>query len=446
MRGDSEFCQRTTAAVADYLWQELQIHPRRGDYRVAALTSGPRVFAISLAVNPKYAPRIIGLSEQLSMAAGLDHNAKIRVARGNQGTLALEVPKPEGLRRPVPVRALPRRHGLRVAIGLDTLHRPAVVDFSNSLTPHLLTAGTTGSGKTNAARLFVFDLAAQNDPADVRLVLIDTRKLGRAWQPFAALPHLAHPIIADEATALRALLWAAAEIDRRARSGQTRPAVFVAIDEAQALLTRPEFVAAVGDIGGVGREFNIHLLLATQNPTADMMGSTAVKANMGLRLVGKVDSAANAVIAAGVKGSGAELLTGSGDQLLIGPDGIARITVALLTERDINALPASERTIDQLDLSEYEDADRVLAQAENGARTILPKPAHVALALATGRGINWLARQLRIGAKAATRAKEYADELWGELEALEAQGYTPIPHTRLGASGDVTILDDDERV
>ena len=163
------------------------------------------------------------MSEQLSTAAGLNREASIRIDRGRAGALAVETPKPEALWYNVKITALPRRRWLRATLGLDNEHRPTLVDFSNPLTPHALIAGTTGSGKTNAQRLVVYDLASQNSPADVQFVLIDTRKRGIGCRPFQHLPHLLHPVITDDPTALRALSWAVAEVDRRAPS-QDRPA------------------------------------------------------------------------------------------------------------------------------------------------------------------------------------------------------------------------------
>ncbi|NIV38789.1 MAG: hypothetical protein GWN58_58050 [Anaerolineae bacterium] len=320
------------------------------------------------------------------------------------------------------VRVLPRCRSLKAPVGIDVEHRPARVDFGNPLTPHLLAAGTTGSGKTNTARLFVYDLATGNSPRDLNLILMDTRKRGTAWRAFASLPHLAHPVITSDEEALRALSWAVAELDRRSIDGRTTPRVFLAIDEAQALLEEDHFVKPIGDLAAVGREFGIHLLLATQNPTAKMLGDTSIKRNMTTRLVGKVDSAQAAQVAAGVKGTGAELLTGPGDQLLVGAGGIVRrITTALVTEADMGGLPRSE-TVPYLDLDEYDDIDHVMEQARPKAPML---PHQVANALVFQGGINKLAAALRVGNDRATRIKAFADEV---REVLDNLGYTIIPH------------------
>lgn len=430
---EQQFGQQVAGDIANYLLQELHIDPRLNHYRVVYAVSGPRILTLGLAINPRYTPKVSRMSDQLSQAARLDRSAGIRISRGSRGTLALEIPKPEGLWYDIGIEALPPCRRLKTPIGIDGEHRPARVNFGNPLTPHLLAAGTTGSGKTNTARLFIYNLARGNDPQDLRLVLVDTRKHGLDWRPFSNLPHLAHPLVTDDADALRVLSWAVAEMDRRAMDGRTHPRIFLAIEEAQALLDRDEYVTPIGDIAAVGRAFGIHLLLITQNPTAEMLGSTNIKRNMTTRLVGKVDSAQAAVIAAGIKETGAELLTGPGDQLLVQPSGVQRITAALVRDRDLNDLPRSE-WIESLDLSEYEDPDHVREQAD--PRTAPIEPAQVALAMVSDRGINWLANQLHIGNKRATRVLAFSDKV---REAIEGLGYTIIPHPQRVPAGSVTL-------
>ncbi len=384
-------------------------------YRIAEATSGPRVLALTVMVNPHYARQIASLSEQLSMAAGLDRGASVRVDRGRRGTLAMEIPKPKSLWYSVPVTALPRRRWLLASVGFDNEYRPALVDFANPLTPHCLVAGATGSGKTNTQRLIVYDLASQNTPDDVRFILIDTRKRGIGWQPFASLAHLLHPVITDDQTALKALAWCVAEMDRRARENRTSPRVFVGIDEAQALLSEEPFVKSISDLSAVGREFGVHVILSAQNPTAAQLGDSNVKRNLTVRLVGKVDSPTAANVATGQSDTGAHLLTGAGDMLLIKPDETRRITAALVTDKDTARLPRTE-TPAQLDLAQYEDIDHVLDVASMGR---VVEPEHVAYALAYPEASQRdLYRQFSIGFPRIRRAVEFAGVVRFELEKL----------------------------
>lgn len=427
---ENTFYTDTAIAVRAYLAQELQLSGQACRFIRAA--SGPRVLTLWVDVNPRYAEKIQGMGDQLSMAARLDRDQTIRIGRGNRGTLAIEIPKPAGLcKSVVPARALPRHRGIRPGIGFDAEFRPIAADFANPLASHLLIPGMTGGGKTNAARLLLWQLVRANDPDSVKLLLLDVRKRGIGFAPFSHVPHLLHPVVTDEHTAARALAWCASEIDRRAIERYTRPALFVCIDEAQALLQQAQYVKQVSDLVAVGREFGVHVLAMAQDPSADQIGSQAIKRNMS-RLVFRATDAQAALIAAGIPGSGAEKLTGPGDGLLIDQGGIKRIAVAYLAASDFEDLPYCEQ-VDELDISGLDDPDHVSDQADLGRL----EPAHVALALASGRGITWLTRELHIGSGKAARVRQYADELKAELERLSYTGIPAIPPT---VDGECNVL------
>ncbi len=428
---EETFYADTAMAVKAYINQELNLSGQACRFVRAA--SGPRVLTVWLAVNPHYADKIRGMENELSMASRLDRDQMVRVERGNRGTLAIQIPKPRELCKSiVPANALPRHRGIRPGLGFDAEFRPVSADFGNPLASHLLIPGMTGGGKTNAARLLLWQLVRSNDPDSVKLLLLDVRKRGIGFAPFSHVPHLLHPVVTDEQTAARALAWCAAEIDRRATERYTRPALFVCIDEAQALLQQAAYVKQVSDLVSVGREFNIHVLAMAQDPSADQIGSQAIKRNMG-RLVFKATDAQAALIAAGVPGSGAERLTGPGDGLLIDQGGTRRIAVAYLAVSDFEDLPYCEQ-VGELDLSGMDDPDHVSDQADLGRL----EPAHVALALASGRGITWLTRELHIGSGKAARVKEYADALRIELDRLSYTGIPAIPAT---VDGECNVLE-----
>ena len=280
-----QFYQKAGGAIGGYLWQELEIAPQT-HYRVIGVLNGPRLLVMQVVINPTYARRIMSMSTELSMAAGLGKDHTIRIGRGLHGSLMLEIPKPSELWFNISLNQLPRHRGVKASMGIDSEHMPALVDFSNPATAHILIAGATGSGKTNAGKLLAYDLASQNDPGELSLILIDTRKKS-AWREFGNLPHSAHPIITEDATALAVLGWANAEIDRRAPSGQSKPRVFIGIDEAQVLLESDPFIKPIKTLASIGREYGIHLALLTQNPTAEALGDTSIKRNITVRLVGE---------------------------------------------------------------------------------------------------------------------------------------------------------------
>jgi hypothetical protein len=427
---ERQYCKMKTMAVADYLYQEVGLHPSQNHYRIVGNVSGPRVLTLNITINPRYVPKISGMAQQLSMAAGMDGGSQmIRVAPGKRGTLTLEIPKPESMWRTVAVTALPHRRGLRIPLGLDGEYRPVALDFTHPLTAHLLTAGTTGCGKTNNARLLVYNLATQNSPDDVQVLLFNTVKPWN-WKWFDGVAHLAHPVIADDTDALRTLAWSVAEMDDRGRNGRSKPDLFLIVDEAQALLDRQEFVGPIDRIAAIGRELGVHLVLCTQNPTAQQLGSSGIKSNMPTRLLGKFESAQRAAVAAGIPQTKAECLTAAGDNVFVHPAGVTRITTALVREPDTTALPRREQ-VPLLDLGAFEDVDHVLNQTTAPRQADLD-PGHVAIAMARQCGITRLTQELGIGSKRARRVKAFADLV---LVALRDLGYTVIPHTTDVGSG-----------
>jgi S-DNA-T family DNA segregation ATPase FtsK/SpoIIIE len=191
---------------------------------------------------------------------------------------------------------------------------------------HILVAGTTGSGKTALARGMLTSLALANDPDEVRMLLVDPK--GRGLGPFAGLPHLMAPLLREGEEAERRLRWLAEEMEWREQNGVSTPRVVVAVDEVA------DLVAGTTELGEVltrlaarGREAGIHLLLCTQKPTTETVGGL-LRANLPCRLVGRVMSAQEAVLAAGIKQTGAERLLGRGDFLLVAGGEVVRFQAA----------------------------------------------------------------------------------------------------------------------
>jgi hypothetical protein len=424
------FYEQTTFAIARYVRQELKLQPDV-HYRVVGATNGPHVLTLTLSVNPRYAAPLMRLAEPLSMAARLDRGVSIRIDRGRQGTLYFEIPKPGGIGRDgkpwglhysLPASSLPRRRFLLASVGFTSEFRPAGIDFSNPMTPHCLVAGSTGSGKTNAMRLIVYDLAQQNQPEDVGLILVQTIKGGAAWAPFARLPHLAYPLITDDATAWKVLAWLVAEISQRGRERRTTPQLLVAIDELQALLEQDHFVKPIVDLVTTGREAGIHLLAATQNPVAEQMKDLTIKRNMAVRLVGRVDGTDAAKAATGQNGSMAHTLCGGGDMLLVQPGGMRRVATALVGERDFERLPRAEAVAPRVELDGFEDLARLPDVPAGRADPV--EPDQVALALTPAQGINKLQKALNCGPAKAQRVREFADGVQRRLAEL---GYAVGP-------------------
>lgn len=199
---EQTFYVQSIGGIVDYLKQELKLDPRPPyeNYQFLQTINGRRFFTLRLRVNPTPARAMMRLDQPLSMAAGLDKDVSLRVVRGRQGILLIEIPKPKELWRPLRLSELPRwyRRGVFAPLGADSENKACGIDFRRPDTPHVLIAGATGSGKSNAARLVIYDLATQNSPDEVQLVLIDVKKFGAAFGDFRDAPHLLHPLITDD--------------------------------------------------------------------------------------------------------------------------------------------------------------------------------------------------------------------------------------------------------
>ena len=387
--------------------------------QVADKVRGPQIFTFRLHLaDPGHLSKLLSMEEQLALVLGVP---SVRVAR-HLGLVHLEIALPGPFHRPLPVRALNRKGGSWVTLGQTAVGTPVHINLAGTRTCHALVSGITGSGKTIAEQLIAWTLATDNEPNAVNLLLIDG-KGGTAWWGFERLPHLPHPVIGDPGEAIAALTWCVAELDRRKTNGQRRPALFVVVDEVRELLDAGgEPVAeAIRRVAALGRDLGIHIVVATQHALVDNLGGSIAKANLPLRLTGRVADATAAYVATGVKSSGAEMLQGNGDFIVTVAGVSHRLQVAMLTNREIGRLPRVEIT-PRLDFGDYDPA-RVLDVVDKPGPDPV-EPDQVAVALASGKGITWLANELGVGSSKARRVREFAQLVADKLAEL---GYTIIP-------------------
>ena len=288
--------------------------------RVTGGTVTPRWvrFQVLPAIGAKIS-KIKSLSEEL--AAALDA-PNCRVSRRG-AAVAIEVPRDN----PQAVQLLPLLQQLQdddrgvpavtAILGLAEDGAPLLIRLPSPDVAHVLVAGTTGSGKTVLLQTMALSLAVSNPApslfqangggADLALVLIDPK--GVAFGPFEGLPHLARPVVREveeAAEALRSLVHLMEK--RRATSGARvgrQPPVVVMLDELADLLMvggKP-VQKTLTRLTQRGREAGIHIIAATQKPTAAVLGPL-VKANFPVRLVGRVTSIEDARTATGWSGTG----------------------------------------------------------------------------------------------------------------------------------------------
>ncbi|MBI3240956.1 MAG: DNA translocase FtsK [Chloroflexi bacterium] len=287
--------------------------------------------------------KIRNLSEEIALALGA---ASARIARDGD-MLAVEIPRPDA----EAVRLLPLLRDLlrtsmlppvSACIGLTDTGQPLLLRLPSPDVTHILVAGATGSGKTELMRAMILSLVAANRQAKVQLVLIDPKS--RGFGPLGRLPHLIAPPAANVEAASALLTRLAAEMDRRDADNATLPRIVIVVDEViDLLMTGGKPVeAALTRLAQRGREAGIHLILGAQKPSSTLLGPQ-LKANLPVRLVGRVGSVEDARVATGIAGSGAEKLTGRGDFIAVACGQTMRFQVAYVSPADLTHFYAAAR-------------------------------------------------------------------------------------------------------
>jgi S-DNA-T family DNA segregation ATPase FtsK/SpoIIIE len=323
---------------ADRIEMVLQMH--KVPARVTGGTVTPRWvrFQVLPAVGARIS-KIKGLSEELAAALGASN---CRVARRG-AAVDVEIARDD----PQPVRLLPL-YGqldkgeippLTAVLGLADDGAPLLIRLPSPDVAHVLVAGTTGSGKTVLLQTMVLSLVMMNGPDELRLMLMDPK--GSALGVFEGAAQLTRSVIRGE-EAEEALGSVVRLMEKRGERGGGA-AVVVVIDELADLL----MVGGRGLQRGLtrllqrGRGVGIHVVAATQKPTAAVLGSL-VKGNFPVRLVGRVASASDARVASGWSGTGAERLEGRGDFVAVAEGRVTRFQAAYVGREEIREVVARE--------------------------------------------------------------------------------------------------------
>jgi S-DNA-T family DNA segregation ATPase FtsK/SpoIIIE len=330
-----------------YEMQAARIETVLGAHKVPArvwqATVTPRFvrFDVTTALGTRLT-KVSSLAEELAFALGA---RATRVYREG-GVLHVEVPLDTA--RTVPLLPLCSRlqsvPPYCAVLGIDEGGAPLLLRLDSPDVAHVLVAGTTGSGKTALARTLLLSLAMHNHPGQLQISLIDPK--GRGLGVLAGLPHIWRGAgVAQDSEAAVALLTALVEeMSRRDAAARSLPRLVVAVDElADLLQTGGKPVAdALTRLTQRGREAGIHVVAATQRPSAALVGGL-MKANFPVRLVGSVVSPEDAKVAAGVAGSEAERLLGRGDFLLITKGQMIRFQAAYAGDDELAATVARVR-------------------------------------------------------------------------------------------------------
>ncbi|MER7002185.1 DNA translocase FtsK [Dactylosporangium sp. NPDC000555] len=365
--------------------------------------------------------KITGLALNLAHGLGDEHVRVVPVVTGEPGIVAVEVPAPvrDTVWLPSLLAPLTDPHPLLVPLGSDTYGRPVVERLSRM--PHLLVAGATGAGKTAWIHSLLVSLLSRATPAELGLLLIDPKRVELI--AYAAVPHLVAPIVTEADAAVSALERLTGEMDRRyeqlAAAGvshvddynrlvdageQPGPRLRYLVDVVDELadlmmVAGDEVQAAVVRLAQLGRAAGIHLVLATQRPSVDVV-TGLIKANMPSRLAFAATSAVDSRTILDV--GGAEKLLGAGDGLYLGP-GLSvprRIQGPFVSAAQIRQVVAAARgtgpAIQPIHLART-------ATAADGDDEQLLQRAIVVVRAAGSASVSALQRHLSIGHPRASR-------------------------------------------
>lgn len=332
--------------------------------KVVGITRGPTVTRMELQPAPGVkVNRITNLSDdiKLNLAA-----KDIRIEAPVPGKSAVGIEIPNLVREPVNIVDIlssaafrDSKSPLSVALGKDIEGKPVVIDLRKM--PHGLIAGSTGSGKSVCINSIIISLLYKAKPEEVKMILIDPKMVELA--PYHDLPHLATPVVTDPKQATMALKWAVEEMDRRyelfAQSGvrdldrynqlmaETKPEVvkpalpyiLIIIDElADLMMVAPGDVEeSIARIAQKARACGIHLLVATQRPSVDVI-TGMIKANIPTRVAFSVSSQVDSRTI--LDSVGAERLLGRGDMLLMenGSNKAVRVQGNYVDDEEIEAV------------------------------------------------------------------------------------------------------------
>lgn len=323
--------------------------------KVVEVNLGPAVtqYAIEVAIGTKLS-KINALSNDLALAlAAPTGQIRIEAPIPGRSLVGIELPNkaPEfvSLKKILEHDRLKHHKSkLAVALGLDVSGQPIVADLARM--PHVLIAGQTGSGKSVCINAFIASLLFRTSPQEVSLIMVDPKRVELTG--YNGIPHLISPVIVEPKKVLSALTWAMSEMDRRYKlfsevgvrnlegynelSGfQAMPYIVIFIDElADIMLFAPvEVEDAITRIAQMARATGIHLVIATQRPSVDII-TGLIKANIPSRIAFAVSSMIDSRVI--IDQPGAEKLLGRGDMLYVPPDAAkpSRIQGAFISDKE----------------------------------------------------------------------------------------------------------------
>lgn len=327
--------------------------------KVAEVNTGPAVtqYAIEIALGTKVS-KITSLSSDLALSLSAPTGqVRIEAPIPGRNLVGIEIPN-RGLEFVTLKKMLQAdvmrkaKSKLAVALGLDVSGSPIIADIGKM--PHVLVAGTTGSGKSVLINSWIASLLFRTNPSEVRLIMVDPKRVELTG--YNGIPHLLTPVIVEPDKILSALRWAMNEMENRYKkfaevgvrnidgfnelSGfQAMPFIIIFIDELADLMAYApvEVEDTICRLAQMARATGIHLVLSTQRPSVDVI-TGLIKANVPSRIAFNVSSMIDSRVVLDMPG--AEKLLGRGDMLYIPADQSkpSRIQGTYVSEREVEKI------------------------------------------------------------------------------------------------------------
>lgn len=386
---------------------------------IVQMVQGPAVtqFEVRVGQGTKVS-KIRNLADDLKLALAAKD---IRIQAPIPGKSSIGIEIPNRVSRPVRISEvvgsetfINSESPLEAALGLDLTGKPVTIDLRKM--PHGLIAGATGSGKSVCINSILISLLYKASPSELKLLLIDPKMVELA--PFNHIPHLVSPVITDVKAATAALRWAVEEMERRyqlfahvgvrditryntiatekRQFAQKMPYLLIVIDElADLMMMAPtEVEEAICRIAQKARACGIHLVVATQRPSVDVI-TGLIKANIPTRIAFSVSSQVDSRTI--LDGQGAERLLGRGDMLYLGNGMSApiRLQGTYVTDEEMedvieharsqgepSYLFEQEELVRRLEVSDdqdelFEEACRFILEQGSASTSLLQRKYHI---------------------------------------------------------------------
>jgi S-DNA-T family DNA segregation ATPase FtsK/SpoIIIE len=415
---------------------------------VVEISQGPTI--IQYGVEPKFIEqrsgkrtkvkvgKIASLADDLALALEA-RSIRVQAPVPGKGYVGIEVPNVNkamvSLRDVMESAEFNKlKPGLRIGLGQNVAGQPVAADLTAM--PHLLIAGTTGSGKSVCVNGIIAGLLLQNTPEQLRLVMVDPKRVELTG--YNGIPHLVAPVVVDLERVVGTLQWAMREMDTRyqrfsavaarnivdyngkmaAKGEEKLPYIVIIIDElADLMMLAPEDTErGITRLAQMARATGIHMIIATQRPSVDVV-TGLIKANFPARIAFAVASSTDSRVI--LDTTGAERLLGQGDMLFQSPDAAApvRLQGCYVSDAELNRLirywqsarrfnlPQPRPTVDVTPTPESEGEEGEVGREP----TVIPAPAPI------------IQQPLWEELQAQEEAAKFGDELYEEAVALVRQ-------------------------